>query len=177
MRIHSSLYRVPCCIIVLLLFVFSVGCGEDLETIAVEGTWVIEGTWGEKWVITAESITYLSVSEVATTNYAADIVRFSNTRVNGGETELVSGGTTQGLGHAVIRFTEVANAGWGEIGKYQIFRWGTSQDNSAARDFSQGYKNAGDHANEVFDSAAEAEAGATIAGGHFSFASQGAVRE
>lgn len=173
---------------VAVLFVLGLsGCNllerTESETIAVEGTWLLaHSDWAdEQWNITESSITYQSVGDSeTTTTYAADIVSFSNDGVNNAESELVPDGTTEGLGYAVIRFTEVNGPATGEVGKYQIFRWGTNQDDSAARDFTQGFKNAGedwpgDAINEVFDTPEAAEAGATIANGHFSFASTGAV--
>ncbi|AFG36843.1 hypothetical protein [Spirochaeta africana] len=152
--------------------------------IAVEGTWVIQNdAWDdEQWVITPDSITYLSVGDTeTTTTFAADIVTYSNFGLNAGDTELYPGGTDMGLGYAVIRFTEVEGPGTGEVGKYQVFRWGTNQDDASTRDFTQGYNNVGDphpdNVNEVFDTPEAAEAQVSNGNGHFSFASEGAVRQ
>ena len=141
------------------------------ETIAVKGEWVLgTGEWAESWTITDTSITY-------GTSYTADIVEFSNSSLNGNDTAIVAGGSTVGLGFAVIKFTSVNGAGTGELGKYQIFRWATNSDDASKRDFTQGSKDvdAGpNYVNEVFETPEAAKTGATIATSHFLYASQGA---
>ena len=156
------------------------GTGEA-ETIAVEGTWQLVGTYGtEKWIITESSIEYLSDwGSGFSTNYKADIISFSNNGLNSGDIAISSAGgaSTTGLGYAVIQFTEIATTGDGEVGKYQIFRWATNQSDSYNCDFTQGYKDTEDgvpYINTVYNTAAAAIQNVTNANGFFSAASEGA---
>ncbi len=177
-------------VLLLVLFVVTAFMGCDLfgadETVDVRGTWelVTTGDWGstERWVITNSTIEYLSSYTDAppATVYKADIAKFENNGLNGNDIKISSLGTDTDTGYAVIKFTEVDGAGTGEVGKYQIFRWGTNSTDAANRDFSQGSKDSDPsvaYVNEVFDTAAAAEAGATITAGHFGFASEGAVKQ
>ncbi|MBN2049811.1 MAG: hypothetical protein JW760_05150 [Spirochaetales bacterium] len=158
------------------------------EPIAVLGTWTLSSfDWDgdgndnvEKWVITEDTIEYSSSLDgtTFTVTYKADMFLFDNEGLNGGDTAIVDGGSTLGSGYAVIQYTEVNNAGTGEVGKYQIFRWATNTGNQELRDFTQGYKAANaDYDNTVFETPAEAIAGATIANGHFAYASAGAAKQ
>ncbi len=180
-------------VLLLVIFVVSgfmgcdmlgVGGGVDVDrSIAVSGTWQISGGWVEQWIITDTSIEYNSGASVdaLSNNYKANIARYSNSDLNGGDTEIVTGGTSDHVGYAVIQYTEVNGPGTGTVGKYQIFRWGTTAADASQRDFTQGYKNVGaawpNNVNEVFDSVAAAEAGVTNASGHFGGASSGAQRQ
>ena len=161
--------------------------------IAVEGTWTLDtsgASWTslERWTIDDLSITYESNwGSGYSTVYEADIVRYDNAGLNAGDTAVWSGGSTIAPGYAVIRFTQVDGAGTGEVGKYQVFRWATNESDASLRDFTQGSKDSnldgdndpmtGTYVNVVFDTADGAEAGATIAGGHFAYGSAGASRE
>ncbi len=157
--------------------------GGTTATIAAEGIWELTGAYGtEKWVITESTIEYLSDwGSGFSTNYKADIISFSNTGLNAGDTSITSSvsSSTTGLGYAVIQFTEVATTGDGEVGKYQIFRWAENQSDSADKDFTQGYKDAtpddaGTWPNTVYDTAAEAIQNVTNTNGFFGAASEGA---
>lgn len=174
------------------------GCSDPADPIAVAGTWTITGSdWDgdgndnvERWQLADNTIVYDSSLDgtTFTTTYRADIVTFVNGSLNAGDTALTTGrATTTNPGFAVIRYTEVNNAGTGEVGKYNVFRWADNNDDPTLRDFSQGSKDAdldgdgdpftGTYQNVVFDSASDAEAGATNAAGHFGFASSGAARQ
>lgn len=158
------------------------------DPIAVLGTWTLSGfDWDgdgndnvEKWVITEDTIEYSSSLDgtTFTVTYKADITEFYNDGLNGGDTMIAAGGSTAGLGYAVIEFTQVNNAGTGVVGKYQIFRWAANTADPQLRDFTQGYKQANAaYDNTVFDTPAAAKTGATIANGHFTFASAGAAKQ
>lgn len=167
-----------------------VGCSSDSkDPIAVAGVWQLASSgegWTsiERWTITDDSIHYQSSSDgdTFTTTYRATIVEYVNGRLNAGDTALIDGrAVTTNPGFAIIRFTEVNNAGTGEVGKYNVFRWADNNADSALRDFGQGYVNIGgewpDNINGVFDTAAAAETGATNEAGYFGFASSGASRQ
>ena len=187
--LRRPLFVLPIAVIAFLFLAgtFS-GCdffGTTDDPIAVKGTWVIgEEEPQEKWIIKGSSIEYLSVpwgGDELATNYKADIVEYFNSGLNVGDTEIYTGGSDKGLGFAVIKFTEVNGPSTGEVGKHQIFRWATNQEDSSKRDFTQGYKNVGDpypnNVNEVFDTPEAAKVGATNANGHFAYASEGAVKQ
>lgn len=192
-------------VLLLLAALLSLGllssCDPYGDAIAVEGTWILGNGYdwdndgnpnAEKWIITNSSVSYASSlnSIDYSTVYKADIVDYVNGYLNAGDTAITdsngSQGSSSGLGYAVIRFTEVNGAATGEAGKYQIFRWAANESDPAARDFTQGSKDAdldgdgdpmtGTYVNTVFDSAAEARSGATNTAGHFQGASQGAAR-
>jgi hypothetical protein len=169
------------------------GCSDPADPIAVAGTWTITGSdWDgdgndnvERWQISESTIVYDSSLDgtTFTTTYRADIVTYVNGSLNAGDTALTTGRTTTANpGFAVLRFTEVNNAGTGEVGKYNVFRWADNGSDNTRKDFSQGYRDAtpddsADFTNAVFDSASAAEAGATTAAGYFAFASTGAERQ
>lgn len=187
-------------LLALLLLAGSVGFGLvgcDLggaplppDPIAVEGVWQIVGSdWDgdgnanvERWTITDSSIHYESTLDgtTYTTTYRADIVEFSNDSLNGGDTALTSGGSTApNPGYAVITYTEVDNAGTGEVGKYNVFRWAQNTTTPSNRDFSQGFKDAdgaSPYVNDLFDTPEAAKTGATNSAGYFAFASTGAEK-
>ncbi len=171
-------------------------CSTDgTDPIAVTGTWVLDGQYdwdgdgndnAERWIITESSITYGSSLDgtTYTTTYEANIVSYSNTGLNAGETKLTGNDTEDALnpGFAVIEYTEVAGPGTGEVGKFNVFRFADNADDPSRKDFTQGYKDATpdddtNFDNDVFDTAAAAEAGATNANGYFAFASRGAVKQ
>ena len=157
------------------------------EIIEVEGVWILNGQFGdEKYIITDSTIVRQSdyTGSGYTTEYEAEIVKFSNDGLNAGDTSITStGGSTKGLGYAVIKYTEVDGPATGEVGKYNVFRWATNQSEPSKRDFTQGSKDSdldgdgdpmtGTYVNLVFDTADAAETGATNANGYFSFASTG----
>jgi len=166
---------------------FGVGPGtvSEPESIEVKGVWILEGQSGdEKYIITDSSIVRQSdyTGSGYSTEYEAEIVKFSNDGLNAGDTSITTpSGSTQGLGYAVIKYTEVNNAGTGEVGKYNVFRWATNQSDSSKRDFTQGSKDTDtsddDYINDVFDTADAAETGATNDNGYFGFASAGFVKQ
>lgn len=175
-------------LLVTVLFFLPVSCdtGNDASTIPVEGTWQLETPAYdsvERWTITASEIHYESsydAGETFSTTYRVSIVSYSDVGLNGGDTSLTSGGADAiDSGYAVIEYTEVNGAGTGEVGKFNVFRWATNASDTGARDFTQGYLAtdlaAEDYTNVVFDTADEAESGATNANGYFSFASVGAT--
>ncbi|TVR04731.1 MAG: hypothetical protein EA403_04550 [Spirochaetaceae bacterium] len=181
LKIRNALL-LPAVLLTLLVFPVLTSCdllgGSSNDPIAVQGTW--ESTFGERWIITESTIEYRG--DGTNTTYRADIVSVRNNRLNAGDTSITPTGSTIGLGHAIIRYTEVDGPGTGEVGKYQVFRWATNRDDAQLRDFTQGFNNVGepwpgDAINEVFNTAAQAAAGATNANEHFAFASQGAERQ
>jgi hypothetical protein len=161
------------------------GCSSSDDPIAVGGVWTINDgeAWSERWTITNSTIHYESGGEdgVYTTTYRATIVDYVNGRLNTGDTALAAGREiTTNPGFAMIKYTEVDGPGTGEVGKFNVFRWADNNEDNTLRDFTQGYKNIGDdwpnNVNGVFDTAAEAEEGATNAEGYFAFPSEGAGR-
>lgn len=155
------------------------------EPIEVEGTWTWESAssdYTERWTITDDSIVKESAADGTTfsTIYEANIISYYNGGLNAGDTSLTAGGDpTIDAGFAVIEYTEVNNAGTGEVGKYNVFRWDENATDSDARDFVTGYKNVGeefpDNVNGVFDEPNAAHHGATNENGYFQFASRGAT--
>lgn len=139
--------------------------------------WELEGSWGtESWEITDTTITYL-YDEVIT--YKAKIVKEVDDSFNGGDTVIATGYSApeDDHGYMVIRYTYVNNAGTGEVGKYNIFRWQENATDDDKLDFTQGYKDedgVAPYINVVFDTAATAESNATIANGYFAYPSAGA---
>jgi hypothetical protein len=177
-----------------LIFGFLTGCdmlsGTDTEDdIAVKGTWslLVTGPFysEEVWIITDGSVTYQSRWDAAsafTVNYVADIVSYDNSGLNAGETQMASSPneTAVNPGHAVIRYTQVDNAGWGIVGNYDVFRWCTNSSDSALRDFTQSSMDTDpgpDYVNGGFSTAVEAAANETEAAGYFGYASTGAVKQ
>ncbi|MFP4535716.1 MAG: hypothetical protein ACLFNP_08345 [Spirochaetaceae bacterium] len=163
-------------------------CSTDgADPIAVEGTWVLDTGYYERWIITENSITYEGSSDGSeyTTNYEAKIVSHSNNGLNAGETKLTGNDTEDALnpGFAVIEYTEVDGPGTGEVGKFNLFRWADNADDPSNKDFSQGYKDATPNDDEnfdtvVFDTPAEAEAEVTVANEFFENPpSSGAVKQ
>ena len=180
------------------------GCSENSAggagtLIAPAGVWTLVGSdWDgdgnenvERWTIRNWEIVYESSLDgtTFTTTFEADVRGFSNEGLNGGETEFTSGSSGEGRnpGYAIIEYTYVNNPGTGEVGKFNVFRWADNAQDPAKRDFSQGSKDAdldgdgdpftGSYVNDVFDSAAAAEAGATATNGYFGFASAGASEQ
>lgn len=161
-------------------------CDVTVNDIEVEGTWLIDGAYGdEKWIISNSEIEYQSdwTGGGFNTVFKAEIVEFDNGSFNAGDTTIASGRTTddENPGFAVIKYTQVDGAGTGEVGKYNIFRWCDNTTTTANKDFTQGYKNVGgaypNNVNGVFDSAAASKSGATNAAGYFGGASIGAVKQ
>ncbi|MFP4302152.1 MAG: hypothetical protein ACLFQZ_09010 [Spirochaetaceae bacterium] len=163
-------------------------CSTDgADPIAVEGTWVLDTGYYERWIITENSITYEGSSDGSeyTTNYEAQIVSYSNHGLNARETDITAGvdATGRNPGFAVIKFTEVANQGWGTVGKYTVFRWADNAGDPSKKDLTQGYKDATPNDDEnfdtvVFDTPAEAEAEVTVANEFFENPpSSGAVKQ
>jgi hypothetical protein len=159
-------------------------CDVTVNDIEVMGTWLLEGAFGdEKWIISNSTIEYQSdYGSGFSTNYKAEIVEFVNGSFNAGDTAIAAGGpASDDPGYAVIKYTEVANAGWGEDDKYNIFRWCDNADDATNKDFAQGSKDTDPeddtYINDVFDSASAAKSGATNTAGYFGFASSGAVKQ
>ena len=157
---------------------------DDGATLPVVGTWRLEnGQYHERWTITASEIHYESSSDSGasfSTTYRAAIERYSTSGFNGGDTAITANAADAiDPGYAVIRYTEADGLSWGEVDKYNVFRWATNADAASARDFTQGTKDADSDPNVfvnlVFDTADEAEADATNANGHFGYASGGAT--
>ena len=151
---------------------FLAGCSNGSESTLPVGTW--ESSFGEVYEIEATSIRYLG--DGSTVSWAAEVVLINDSALNGGDTSVTaSGAGTVNPGFAVIRYTQVNNAGSGEVGKYNVFRWAESDDTPDALLMTQGYKNVGapfpDNINGVFDTIAAARAGATNDAGHFALAS------
>lgn len=163
------------------------GCSSSDDPIDAAGTWTwtsSTSSYTERWTITDSSIHFESAIDgtTFTTTYRADVVEYVNGRLNADDTELTAGrSTTSNPGFAIIRYTEVNAAFTGEVGKYNVFRWADNVDDNSLRDLTQGAKDADPdenvYVNDVFDSASEAESGATNANGYFALSSNGAVRQ
>lgn len=165
------------------------GCSDSTDPIDVGGTWALEtpdtgfGPFYERWTISDNAVQYETSSDGSTytTTYRADIVDYVNGSLNAGDTALTSGrAATSNPGFAVIQYTEVNGASTGEVGKFNVFRWADNTSESTNRDFTQGFRDADGSSpfiNEVFDSAAAAETGATNGAGYFAGSSNGAVRQ
>ena len=163
-------------------------CEVTVNDIASKGTWQTPaGGYSEQWIISNSSIEYKSDTDgdgtYESTTYKAEIVEFVNGSFNAGDT-IIAGGRSpadENPGYAVIKYTQVNNAGTGTVDKYNIFRWCDNTDDATKKDFSQGYKNVGDpwpdNVNGVFDSASAAKSGATNGAGYFGFASSGAEKQ
>ncbi len=151
-------------------------------TIPIAGTWelVTPGEWGgtETWEITDNTISY----DGTFASYTADVVGIGINIFNAGDITITNTASTpvDDYGFAVIRYTAVSDSGTGTVGKYNIFRWQENATDDDKLDFTQGYKSVGgdpvSYDNEVFDTAAAAQTGATIANGYFEFASSGASK-
>ena len=106
-------------------------------------------------------------------SYSARVVYVDDSQLNAGDTSVTAtGDVAVNAGFAVIQYISVANAGWGEVGKYNVFRWadGTA---SNQRLMTQGGKYNEDFTEiTVFDSRQEAIDGATNAEGFFGFAGE-----
>ena len=149
--------------------------------IPVAGTWelVTDGPWGgtETWVITDSTISY----DGGYVAYTADVVGIGMNMFNGGDLEIApSAGTPiHDYGFAIIKYTAVSDEGTGEVGKYNIFRWQDNASNQSKKDFTQGYKDAdgtSPYINNVFDTAAAAQVGATNSENYYYSASEGASK-
>lgn len=161
-------------------------CQEITEENISSETWTLVSSGpgfynGEKWSITNETITYSSCwveGGEYTVAYKADIISSAVDAFNALDSTFLNEGVvpTGSHGYMVIQFTEVDNAGWGEVGKYDVFRWQTNSPDPSARDFTVGIKLNGDFENQVFDTAEAAETGATNAAGYFDYGSSGANR-
>jgi hypothetical protein len=162
----------------LVVFLFSSCFLFEETTIPVAGTWELIGSYGtEEWIINQHTISYDS----GYTSYTAEILDIGLNMFNAGDTEIVSLGAVpiDDYGFAIIKYTAVSDSGTGEIGRYNIFRWQDNADDPSKKDFTQGYKDAdgiSPYVNEVFDSARDAQLGATNAQGYFSFTSNGASK-
>jgi hypothetical protein len=126
---------------------------ESLRGIEPEGTWFLDSAYGddydETWVISDSSISYYSGS---TLQWTGTVVSYDNDAFNASETG------SGNYGYAAICYTYALNTGWGESGKYNIFRW--EDFTGSACDFTVGYKDAtgsgdSDYTNDVADTAAE----------------------
>jgi len=158
------------------LFVFSACFDDDSSLLSPElkpeitGTWLLPGfaPYEEKWVIVDNRITYYSGTVAtdtwSTTNYIGEIVQFNNIMFNAGESE------TSDCGYAVIRFIYADNAAWGDVDKYNIFRWKNLTTSNVS--FSQGTKLIGTYpnsTNQIFNSVDDAVNQATDAAGYFGY--------
>lgn len=157
---------------IVVIAAMALGCAMDSDPSAFPvGTW--ESTFGEVYEITSGTITYLGNGTDVT--FRAQVVYVDDDSLNGGDSALVSGAdAASNPGYAVIRYTSVNNAGTGEVGKYNVFRWADGAADGELQ-MTQGYRNVGgdfpDNVNGVFDSVEAARTGATNTAGYFSFAS------
>jgi len=177
------------CLFALLVFPLFFSCQEipDEEestvwTLVTSGVgWYSE----EKWEISEDTIIYstrYAEDGDFTVGYQGTIVSSVTGSFNAGDTGIITGELTPAgaSGYYVICYTAVENAGWGEIGKYNVFRWQTNETDTSAMDFTVGTYVTGtypDTINQVFDTAAAAESGATNTAGYFAYFSEGAERD
>lgn len=148
------------------------GCSDGSDPALPLGSW--ESSFGEVYTISRSSVTYSSDGTSST--YEASIVYIDDGSLNGGDTAMTTDGDTAvNPGFAVIRYTSTADASWGEVGKYNVFRWADGESDSQ-KVMTQGGKYSGTFGDEdyrmvVFDSSSAARLGATNDAGYFSFAS------
>lgn len=147
-----------------------VGCSDVIE---FDGLPV--GTW-ESGFSTAEFPDVYTISRSRINkqdSYNARVVYVDDSQLNAGDTSITATGDKAiNPGFAVIRYISVSDASWGEVGKYNVFRWadGTA---SNQRLMTQGGKyNENFTVMTVFDSRQEAIDGATNAEGFFGFAGE-----
>jgi hypothetical protein len=110
-------------------------------------------------------------------SYSARVVYVDDSQLNAGDTSVTANGDTAvNPGFAVIKYLAVSGPSWGEVGKYNVFRWadGTSANQ---RLMTQGGEYTGSFEDEtlemvVFDSIENAKEGATNDEGFFGFAGE-----
>lgn len=149
------------------------GCGTDLPDGLPGGTWTDD--WDYSYHVTRSGVSLRnSDGEVA---YRAEFLHLDTGALNGGDSSVAANVVdTVNPGHAIIRYTEVSDPSWGEVDKYNVFRWSDGSD-AGSRFMTQGGKYEGTFGEDdfrmvVFDSAQEARAGATVAEGFFAFAGE-----
>lgn len=150
-----------------------VGCSDGSSGFSLTGlpigNWVDE--WDNEYVITRTSVSLYGSD--GGNSYIGWIVYIDDGSLNGDDTSITATGSSAvNPGFAVIRYATVSNASWGEVGKYNVFRWadGTA---SNQRLMTQGGKYNEDFTEmTVFDSRQEAINGATNEEGFFGFAGE-----
>ncbi|HKK49788.1 MAG TPA: hypothetical protein VJ932_11875, partial [Alkalispirochaeta sp.] len=96
------------------------GCANGSATTLPLGSW--ESSFGEVYTITGTSVAYSG--DGTSNNYDASIVYVDDSSLNADDTSVTADGNTAvNPGFAVIKYTSVADASYGEDGKYNIFRW------------------------------------------------------
>ena len=108
----------------------------------------ITGTWTDPVYFSTITV---SADEIDFGFYTADIVEFSNTDWNAGETSSATGNR----GYAVIEYTSAPSWNPDLAGKFMVMRW--KNLTGSAMDYSEGYDSVN---GAYFDTAAEAKAGA-----------------
>ncbi len=142
------------------------GSDPDLPT----GSW--DDGFGNVYTITETTVSY---ADTYGGSYSARIVFVDDSRLNGGDTSVTAGGDDAvNPGHVVIRYTSVSDASWGEVNKYNIFRWADGAD-AHEKVMTQGGKYEGnwgdpDYRMVVFESSTGARIGATNDAGFFAYA-------
>lgn len=148
------------------------------------GTW--ESSFGEIYTITRSSISYAGSADAAV-SWTASIVYVDDSRLNGGDTFVTASGDSStdepavNPGFAVIRYESVADASYGEEGRYNVFRWADGAT-AGEREMTQGGKYEGtwgedDYRMVVFNTVDEAISGATNEAGFFGFSSTVTLQE
>ncbi|NCB03136.1 MAG: hypothetical protein EOM67_13430 [Spirochaetia bacterium] len=177
---HINRFRAPlgALLITLVIFTFSSCFLFQEPTIPVVGEWELTGSFGtETWDITESTISYDGGWGYG---YTADIITIGLNTFNAGDMTITSSGAppVDDYGYAVIKYTSSSDAGTGEVGKYNIFRWQDNEGDQSKKDFGQGYKQTSEsnYDNLVFNTASQAQTGATNTQGYFSFVSSGASK-
>lgn len=149
------------------------GCSSSDDPTLPIGSW--DDGFGNVYTITGTTITYAGEFEGSEYGYSGVIVYIDDSRFNGGDTSITpDSDAAVNPGHVAFKYTAVSDPSWGEVGKYNIFRWadGTNEDEKV---MTQGGKYEGTFGEDdfrmvVFDSNAEARNGATNEAGFFPYA-------
>lgn len=134
-----------------------------------EGTFT--DSFGGSYTIESTTIDY---SSGFGGSYSAEIVSIDENQLNAGDTAITKSAADAGdeainPGHAVIRYTSVSDASWGQVDKYNVFRWADGPETNEMY-LAQGGKYTGTYPNlvmTVFDTPDAAKSGATNANGFF----------
>jgi len=165
-------------VVVALVLLAATSCSLfENPDLPLDGTYELVGTYGtETWTFDEDSISY----DGGYNSYEADIIWVVLNAFNSGDTSITTSSSSPSgdYGYVVMQYTEVSDAGTGEVGKYNVFRWQENAGDNSLMDFTQGYKAADEtYANDLFDADHEARDEANNDNGYFSYASEGASKK
>lgn len=146
------------------------GCSSSDDPTLPIGSW--DDGFGNVYTITGTTISYTGEFEGTSYGYTGAIVYIDDSRFNGGDTSITDGGDTAvNPGHFAFQYTSVSDPSWGEVGKYNVFRWADGASENEKVMVQGGKYNEDFSVMVVFDSNAAARNGATNDAGFFAFAS------